>query len=64
MEGGVQSNPQVAKKSFASSTLMRVMKYTGVRLVVLFVTVIVAIYLTILIANMGGYVDTMMRVRD
>jgi peptide/nickel transport system permease protein len=51
----------VVKKSFASSTFMRVVKYTAVRLVVLFFTVVVAIYLTILIANMGGYVDTMMR---
>jgi peptide/nickel transport system permease protein len=29
--------------------------------VTLFITVVIAIYLTILIANMGGYVDTMMR---
>jgi len=61
MEAVTQPEAPVIKKSFASSTLMRVVKYTGVRLVVLFVTVMVAIYLTILIANMGGYVDTMMR---
>ena len=61
MEAVTQPEAPVIKKSFASSTLMRVVKYTGVRLVVLFVTVMVAIYLTVLIANMGGYVDTMMR---
>lgn len=38
-------------------TLSRLAKYTAVRVVVLFVTVTIAIYLTILIANMGGYVD-------
>ena len=61
MEAVTQPNVPVVKKSFASSTFVRVMKYTGVRLVTLFVTVVIAIYLTILIANMGGYVDTMMR---
>jgi peptide/nickel transport system permease protein len=61
MEAVGQPEPQVVKKSFASSTFMRVVKYTAVRLVVLFLTVVVAMYLTILIANMGGYVDTMMR---
>jgi peptide/nickel transport system permease protein len=61
MEAGTQPDTPIVKKPFASSTFMRVVKYTGVRLVVLFVTVVVAIYLTILIANMGGYVDTMMR---
>ena len=61
MEAGSQAGSPIVKKSFASSTFMRVVKYTGVRLVVLFITVVIAIYLTILIANMGGYVDTMMK---
>ncbi len=38
-------------------TLSRVLRYSLVRLVMLFVTVVIGIYLTILIANMGGYVD-------
>jgi peptide/nickel transport system permease protein len=38
-------------------TFARVMKYTGVRMVSLFLTVVVGVFLTILIANMGGYVD-------
>ena len=56
----------IVKKSSANSTFMRLLKYTGLRLVTLAVTVTVGIYLTILIANMGGYVDTIMRneVRD
>jgi peptide/nickel transport system permease protein len=39
------------------ATLTRVMKYTGVRTVTLFLTVVVGVFLTIIIANMGGYVD-------
>ncbi|MGQ9491232.1 MAG: ABC transporter permease [Anaerolineae bacterium] len=53
------------KIPFASSplanTLNRVLKYTGVRVVALFLTVVVGVYLTILIANMGGYVDDIKR---
>ena len=40
---------------------MRVVRYTGVRLITLFVTIVIGIYLTIIIANMGGYVDQIMR---
>jgi peptide/nickel transport system permease protein len=56
----------VIKKSTASSTFVRMLKYTSLRLVTLAITVTVGVYLTILIANMGGYVDTIMRneVRD
>lgn len=43
------------------STLLRIMKYTGVRILSLSVTVVIGLYLTILIANMGGYVDTIRR---
>ena len=32
-----------------------------VRLLTLFVTVVIGIYLTIVIANMGGFVDTIMK---
>jgi len=48
-------------KSATLSTLSRVFKYSGVRLLSLFITVVIGIYLTIMIANMGGYVDTMMK---
>jgi len=43
------------------STFGRVFWYVFLRLVTLFATVIVGIYLTIMIANMGGYVDNIMR---
>ena len=57
---------QVAKRPFASTTLGRVLRYSLVRLLTLLVTVVIGVYLTILIANMGGYVDTIMRneIRD
>jgi peptide/nickel transport system permease protein len=40
-----------------TSAFSRVARYTVVRVIVLFFTVLVGVYLTILIANMGGYVD-------
>ena len=43
------------------SALARVLRYTLFRIVTLFLTVVVGIYLTILIANMGGYVDQIQR---
>jgi peptide/nickel transport system permease protein len=49
------------QKSAASSTLTRLLRYTAVKGVVLFITVVIGVYLTILIANMGGYVDQIRR---
>jgi len=56
----------VSKKAFGNSTFMRMAKYTAFRLVTMMITVTIGVYLTILIANMGGYVDTIMRneIRD
>jgi peptide/nickel transport system permease protein len=48
-------------KTKREGTFMRVVRYTTMRLVVLFFTVVVGIFLTILIANMGGYVDIIQR---
>ncbi|MBN1666507.1 MAG: ABC transporter permease [Anaerolineales bacterium] len=50
-----------AKKAKPASALARVAKYTAFRVVSLFITVVIGVYLTILIANMGGYVDDIMR---
>ncbi len=50
-----------SKKSSANSSFARIAKYTAVRLVTMAITIAIGIYLTILIANMGGYVDTIMR---
>src|SRR5512141_178897 len=55
-----------AGKSLSNSTFVRVARYSAVRLVTLFVTVVIGVYLTIMIANMGGYVDQILRadIRD
>jgi peptide/nickel transport system permease protein len=52
--------PVIPKKK-GSGTLSRVARYTAVRLVTLLLTVAVGIFLTIMIANMGGYVDEIRR---
>jgi peptide/nickel transport system permease protein len=44
-----------------TSAMLRVGRYTARRLVLLIATVVVAIFLTIIIANMGGYVDEIQR---
>jgi len=52
---------QGGKSSGGTSTLSRVARYSALRLVTLFATVVIGVYLTIMIANMGGYVDVIMR---
>mgnify|MGYP001185014477 CR=1 FL=1 len=49
------------KRTSANSTFTRVARYTLTRLLVMFVTVVIGVYLTILIANMGGKVDDIQR---
>ncbi|GAB4497834.1 MAG: ABC transporter permease [Anaerolineales bacterium] len=53
------SQPAIKKKS--ASAVTRVVQYSLIRLLTLFVTIVIGIYLTIMIANMGGYVDQIMR---
>ena len=55
------STSEEKPRSVTINTLSRVFKYSGVRILSLFVTVVIGIYLTIMIANMGGFVDTMMK---
>jgi len=55
-----ESLTKLIKKS-STSTFARIFRYTISRLTTLFLTVVVGVYLTIMIANMGGYVDTIMR---
>lgn len=45
------------KPARSKSTFLRVARYMGVRVVALFLTVLIGVFLTIMIANMGGYVD-------
>ena len=49
------------KKVKKNSTLTRVLKYSGMRLIALVITVVIGVYLTIIIANMGGYVDELQK---
>ncbi|MBC7877336.1 MAG: ABC transporter permease [Anaerolineales bacterium] len=55
------SNLGAFLKKTSTSTFARIMRYGLSRLITLFITVVIGIYLTIMIANMGGYVDTIMR---
>jgi hypothetical protein len=57
----LQEPVEAARKAKPESSLLRVVKYTSVRLVMLFITVVVGVFLTIMIANMGGYVDRIRR---
>lgn len=50
----------ISRKAMAS-TVNRVLRYTIVRLFTLLITVVLGVYLTILIANMGGYLDQIRR---
>ena len=51
----------VTKGTQRDSTFMRVTRFVSRRILTLFMTVVIGIYLTIMIANMGGYVDQIMR---
>ena len=48
-------------KKASASGFTRIARYTVVRLIMLFITLVIGVYLTILIANMGGYVDQIRR---
>ncbi len=52
---------ETSSRKATTTAMVRLLRYTGIRLLALFVTVIVGVYLTILIANMGGYVDDIRR---
>ncbi len=58
VESGVAG---VEKGGEVLSSILRVVKYMAVRVVTLFVTVVIGLYLVVLIANMGGYVDEIRR---
>src|SRR5262247_2609515 len=55
------SLPIAERKKRSESAIWRVAKYMAVRLLSMGFAVVVALYLTILIANMGGYVDEIRR---
>lgn len=49
------------KRKALWNTVTRLSRYTAVRLITLVITIIIGMYLTVLIANMGGYVDDIRR---
>ena len=49
------------QKKASANALSRLLRYSVVRLVTLLITVVIGVYLTILIANMGGFVDEIRR---
>ncbi|HPH94999.1 MAG TPA: ABC transporter permease [Anaerolineaceae bacterium] len=51
----MNANVQVKKKN--SSAVWRIVRYALIRLLTLFITVVAGVFLTVMIANMGGYVD-------
>lgn len=57
----VELKTKSATEAKSTSTWSRLSRYTSVRLLTLAITVVVAVFLTIIIANMGGYVDQIRR---
>jgi len=56
----------VTNKPVGNSAFLRVSRYITLRMLTLFITVVIGVYLTIVIANMGGYVDQIIKgeIRD
>jgi peptide/nickel transport system permease protein len=52
------------KRKATVESISRLTKYSAYKLAMLIITVIIGIYLTILIANMGGFVDKIRRGRS
>lgn len=52
---------EASSRQAATKSLFRMLRYTSGRMVALFLTVVVGVYITILVANMGGYVDEIRR---
>ena len=48
-------------RALRQSDIVRVLGYTSMRGLSLFITAVIAVYITILVANMGGYVDEIMK---
>jgi peptide/nickel transport system permease protein len=51
------SRPKTSLQKKSANSLLRILKYSAIRLVSLLASLVIAIFLTIMIANMGGYVD-------
>ena len=53
----VEDEERQARKQAA----IRLVRYSAVKIVALFFTVFIGVYITVLVANMGGYVDEIRR---
>jgi peptide/nickel transport system permease protein len=61
MAASVADGGAARRRSAAASSFNRVARFTAVRLAALLATVVIGVYLTVLIANMGGHVDDIRR---
>jgi len=52
---------EASERQARTRAMTRLLRYTILRLMALFFTVVVGVYITVLIANMGGYVDEIRR---
>lgn len=52
---------QASSRKASSQAIARLTRYMAGRLLALFFTVVIGVYITILVANMGGYVDEIRR---
>jgi len=55
------SGVETFQKKKGPGSWAKLARYTGIKLITLFIAVVIGIYLTILIANMGGYVDEILK---
>ena len=55
------SGVETPQKKKGPGSWAKLARYTGIKLITLFIAVVIGIYLTILIANMGGYVDEILK---
>ncbi|MYJ77348.1 MAG: ABC transporter permease, partial [Caldilineaceae bacterium SB0670_bin_27] len=53
----LQPDAASVERPKSQSTLSRVVQYTGLRMIAMPITIMIGVYLTIIIANMGGHVD-------
>jgi peptide/nickel transport system permease protein len=57
----VSESLEESARRASTKSLVRLVRYTAARLIALFITVVIGVYITVLVANMGGYVDDIRR---
>ncbi len=61
LDTDASNSVNASAKKARTTTILRLLQYSALRLLALFFTVAVGVYVTVLIANMGGYVDEIRR---